>query len=174
MNCEISVWSHKPRHKSAIGLRAITGRMMTWMDKPRILIVDDDTEFASDLQILLSSEFEVATAPTTRRAWEILDEYRPHCLLLDLNMPQYFGEYPTEEGFSFLTHLRSESAPRFAAGLPVIILTARKESQFIEMAQRLRISTHYCKPPDVKRLKASIWNLLAGASYPGTREVTGS
>ena len=150
------------------------GRMMTWMDKPRILIVDDDSEFASDLQVLLSSEFEVTTAPTTQRAWEILDEYRPHCLLLDLNMPQYFGEHSTDEGFSFLAHLRSESAPRFAAGLPVIILTARKETESVEMTQRLRISKHYCKPPDIKRLKASIWSLVAGMANHGMSEMTGS
>lgn len=134
--------------------------MQRWREKPRILIVDDDDEFISDLKILLSSEFEVDGATGTLQACEMLEEYRPDCLLLDLNMPVYFGENPDDEGLSFLRHIRNEKALRSVSKIPVIILTARQKADYLTAANEYGIATLYNKPPDIKRLKTSIWSLI--------------
>ena len=132
-----------------------------WREKPRILIVDDDDEFISDLKILLSSEFEVNGATGTLQACEMLEEYRPDCLLLDLNMPIFFGQNPDEEGLSFLRHIRKETALRSISKVPVIILTARQKMDYLTAINEYGIATLYNKPPDIKRLKTSIWSLIS-------------
>ena len=133
--------------------------MKNWQEKPRILIVDDDDEFIADLKVLLSSEFEICTASGTEQAGRIIDRYRPECLLLDLKMPAYFGDNPNEEGFSFLKYIRDGKGELPHRDLPVIIITA-SEADARNRAREFAISTLYPKPPDIKRLKASIWNLV--------------
>ena len=136
--------------------------MRAWLDKPRVLIVDDDSDFISDLKILLSSEFEILAATGTQRAMEILSEHQPDCLLLDLNMPEYFGKNPREEGISFLKYLREVADPRIAARIPVIVLTAYQASNQNDYPAEYGISSLYHKPPDIKHLKTAIWKLVEG------------
>lgn len=137
--------------------------MNNWQRKPRVLIVDDDDEFMADLKILLSSEFEVSTAMGTRRASELLAQHRFDCLLLDLQMPGYFGSNPDLEGLSFLGHIRADLNLDAKGRIPVIILTAHAGSGSMAAAEKYGISTLYQKPPDVKRLTAAIWNMVTQA-----------
>lgn len=137
--------------------------MNNWQRKPRVLIVDDDDEFMADLKILLSSEFEISTAMGTRRASELLARHRFDCLLLDLHMPGYFGNDPAMEGLSFLGHIRGDTDLNATEQIPVIILTAYAGPDSMAAAERYGISTLYEKPPDVKRLTAAIWNVVAQA-----------
>jgi CheY-like chemotaxis protein len=135
--------------------------MSCWQDKPRVLIVDDDDEFMADLKVLLSPEFDVSTAMGTHRAHELLAQHRYDCLLLDLNMPQYFGNNPEFEGLSFLGHLRTDSSMAPALNMPVIILTAYADSSSLERAKKYGIATLYQKPPDIRLLTAAIWNVVS-------------
>jgi CheY-like chemotaxis protein len=134
--------------------------MIDWREKPRVLIVDDDDEFIADLKVLLSSEFEVSGVTGTRQAKELLAAYRPDCLLLDLNMPIHFGTDPDKEGLSFLEHIRGLAAFGPSGDIPVIVLTARQKVDFLAVANEYGITTLYSKPPDIKRLKTSIWDLV--------------
>ncbi len=159
--------AHAFRHECCMQCDYVIGSFMRelmkdWLEKPRVLIVDDDTEFISDLKVLLSSEFEILAASGTRRAMEILSERQPDCLLLDLNMPEYFGKDPKDEGLSFLKYLREDADPRMAARLPVIVLTARQGENPIENAGEYGIAGLYRKPPDIKHLKTAIWKLVEG------------
>ena len=135
--------------------------MKSWREKPRILIVDDDDEFISDLKILLSSEFDVDGATGTKRAREMIEEYQPDCLLLDLNMPEHYGHDPESEGLSFLKYIRSESGMSPFSKVPVIVLTARRKTDYLAIANQFGVTALYIKPPDIKRLKTSIWSLVA-------------
>lgn len=134
--------------------------MNCWRDKPRVLIVDDDDEFMADLKVLLSPEFEVSTAMGTHRAHELLALHRYDCLLLDLKMPQYFGNNPDFEGLSFLGHIRTDASMGSAPDTPVIILTAYADASSVEKARKFGVATLYQKPPDVKLLTAAIWNVV--------------
>lgn len=134
--------------------------MRSWREKPCILIVDDDDDFMSDLKILLSSEFDVHTAADTRKAWEILEEYCPDCMLLDLHMPEYFGDSPGQEGLSFLQHIRSVVGPRCGDSIPVIVVSAFRRAGSAGELEEYGIRSVFRKPPDINRLKASIWDLV--------------
>ncbi len=142
--------------------------MNSWTEKPKVLIVDDDADFISDMKVLLSSEFDIKSAGGTRQAWEMLEEDRPHCMLLDLNMPEYFGDNPDDEGFSFLRHVSEKSSHRPDENIPVIILTAHHRNDSSELAKKCGVSTFYHKPPDIKRLKTSIWNLIDSVNRNST------
>jgi len=135
--------------------------MGKWSEKPRVLIIDDDDDFVSDLKVLLSSEFEVNSATGTLQASEILEEFNPDCVLLDLNMPVYFGDNPNNEGLSFLRYIRNEAALRSVSKVPVIILTARQKMDYLAETNEYGIGSLYNKPPDIKRLKTSIWSLIS-------------
>lgn len=135
--------------------------MRSWHNKPRVLIVDDDDDLMSDLKIFLSSEFDINTASGTKRAMELLDSYRPDCLLLDLCMPQHFGDNPSIEGLSFLKHIRAQAKYSPERPIPVIIITASKETEYYDIARAWGVTAHYRKPLNINKLKASIWDLVA-------------
>jgi CheY-like chemotaxis protein len=138
--------------------------MWSWREKPRVLIVDDDDDFASDLGVLLSSEFEVRTATGTKQAWKLLGAHQPDCLLLDMNMPEFFGDDRSREGLSFLNHLRHHPELRRLNQVPVIVLTAYADVQTEQKARMYGVSVWCRKPPDIKRLTAAIWSAI---SAPG-------
>lgn len=131
-----------------------------WRDKPHVLIVDDDDDFASDLRVMLSSEFEIETVASTEEASKRVGRSCPDCILLDLHMPEYFGDNPEMEGFSFLGHLRNDAEVGLSATVPVIVLSAHPRAAAAEMADHYGVCGLYAKPPDVNKLKASIWSLL--------------
>ncbi len=84
----------------------------------KILVVDDlplNVEFLEEELTALG--YEVATATDGEAALEQVDEQRPDLVLLDLSLPG-------RDGLAVLETLRSDPSYR---GLPVILLTARKE-----------------------------------------------
>jgi chemosensory pili system protein ChpA (sensor histidine kinase/response regulator) len=84
----------------------------------QILVVDDDADLRETLQMLLEDTgFSVAASANGRAALEHLrGGARPRLILLDLMMPEM-------NGWQFLGHLRADAA---LAGIPVIVMTARK------------------------------------------------
>jgi CheY-like chemotaxis protein len=132
----------------------------SWNEKPKVLIVDDDADFVSDMKIMLSSEFEINSALNTREAQEILKRYRPDCMLLDLNMPIYFGDDPECEGLSFLQHIKNDPVLSASRQIPVIVLSVLSEPNAIRRAKEQGVTKLYGKPPNIKELKASIWDIM--------------
>jgi CheY-like chemotaxis protein len=131
---------------------------VSWQQKPLVLIVDDDADFVSDLAALLSSEFEIMSASDTREACDRWLEMRPDCILLDLNMPEYFGHDSAREGLAFLNHIRSAYESRTRALTPVIVVSACGDDIATREAKALGAHHIFRKPLDIKHLKASIWN----------------
>ncbi len=61
-------------------------------DTLRVLVVDDNADFADSLSVLLRwHEYEVRTEYDARAALKIAAEFRPHAALLDLSMPGMSG-----------------------------------------------------------------------------------
>ena len=134
--------------------------------KPRLLIVDDDLDFVSDLSIMLSSEFEVISSNNTNDAHSKFITYKPDCILVDLQMPQYFGSNPDREGLSLINHIRTNPDFTTAADIPVIIISAYADSEKTGRIKELGVSTIYSKPPDIKKLKTAIWDLVTQKGHP--------
>lgn len=88
--------------------------------KGRILVVDDEADMRDLLRRSLSAEgWEIAVAPNSRVALDILPEVEPDLVILDLMMPEM-------DGFAFVDHVRANDRWR---DLPVIVLTAMELSR---------------------------------------------
>ena len=111
------------------------------MSKPRVMIVDDEAEFAGTLAVRLRMrgyEMHVVTAPCD--TMRMLEEIRPDILLLDLRLP----------GISGVEILMS--ARQACPDTKVILLTGHLDLE--QTIEGLRLdSFHYImKPIDIKEL----------------------
>ena len=83
----------------------------------RLLVVDDDATIREMLEMVLDSEgYEVVTAPHGVAAFALLDQIRPHVILLDMKMP-------VMDGWGFLEQYRRRPGPK----VPVVVLTAAQD-----------------------------------------------
>ncbi|MCP4568785.1 MAG: response regulator [FCB group bacterium] len=136
-------------------------------NKPRLLIIDDDTDFISDLSIMLSTEFEIFSAATTPEACDRWMECRPNCVLLDLQLPEYFGDNPNTEGIAFLSHMKSDPPRPPIVNTPVVVISAHADENTDRMVSSLGVKNIYRKPPDLGQLKETIRKLIFGnTGYP--------
>ena len=83
--------------------------------KARILIVDDDADFAESTKIVLESKpYEVIVAVNGNEGLRKAREEKPDLVLLDIIMP-------VEDGFTAAEHLKKD--PELAK-IPVLMLTS--------------------------------------------------
>ncbi|HEY3227441.1 MAG TPA: response regulator [Planctomycetota bacterium] len=62
-----------------------------FLPRRRILVVDDDPDFAELLERALEDRYDVATAATALEAATRLPEFRPDLVLLDVRLPDVSG-----------------------------------------------------------------------------------
>ncbi len=97
-------------------LREVLARVEKDAPKGDVLVVDDDADTRSRLEILLSKHgWTVTEAENGRVALDAVKKRAPSLVLLDLNMPEM-------DGFTFLREFRS--TPQWS-GIPVVVMTAR-------------------------------------------------
>jgi CheY-like chemotaxis protein len=121
------------------------------MSTERILVVDDDHEFAESIAMRCRGlGFEVKTAGTPLAAIASMVAHPPDLLCLDVNMP-------TGNGLDLCEHLvRDRAAPQ----MPVIVLTGQTDRETIFRSASLRTRYLY-KSPDVwERLRPVLEELL--------------
>ena len=86
------------------------------MQRPKILVVDDDPDLVRALRLRLrANNYEVATAKDGYSAIATAQKERPALIILDLGLP-------VGDGFVVLDRLQNIDA---LAGVPVIVLSAR-------------------------------------------------
>lgn len=120
------------------------------------MVVDDDAVFSSVLRTALKEDgFEVATAPDTRAAFEVLREWSPQAVILDLNLAD-------ADGLALLVRLRAMGA---VGQLPVVVLTATDDDERRARGLDLGADRYLTKPVDLELL---VWHLdeLLGSSRP--------
>ncbi len=84
-------------------------------DKKRILVVDDEPDFASIVQVNLKKEgFDVEVAYDGVEALEKVKANPPDCIVLDVMMPE-------KDGYEVCSELKSDEK---YADIPIIMLTA--------------------------------------------------
>ena len=131
---DIDAWLDSQRSRGSRGAgQALPTRALP--DRPRILVVDDESSMRELLSKTLSlAEYDVDTAPDGRSALERLRLYPYDLLIADLKMPGIDGLHVIRE------------ARRMKAALPVIIITGYStESAAIE-AVNLGVSAYLTKP----------------------------
>lgn len=107
-------------------------KILIIMEKKRILIVDDDIDLLSSLQIILEdSNFEVHTSSTKKDGFALLKSIKPDLLIQDIMMESDL------EGFGILNTLKSDPEYR---KLPIIMLTGIAEAMEVNFRSAIEDS----------------------------------
>ncbi|VEG29928.1 MtrAB system response regulator MtrA [Actinomyces howellii] len=110
----------------------------------RILVVDDDTALAEMIGIMLEAEgYTPFFCADGARAMEVFHDTRPDLVLLDLMLPGV-------DGVEICTRLRAES------DVPVIMLTARTDTQDVVAGLEAGADDYVTKPFKSKELLARV------------------
>lgn len=126
--------------------------------RPRVLVVDDDTEMCAMLREYLSKEqFDVTLAHDGGTALQLVDEAPPDIVLLDVTMPSLGG-------FDVLRRLRGDT------DLPVLMLTARDDYSDRVHGLELGADDYLTKPFNARELVARIHAILRRARPASTTE----
>lgn len=141
---DIDAWLDAQRPRSERGAAAPADRRTRIVERPRILVVDDEASIRELLSKTLAlAEYEVETAPDGRAAVERLRLGHYDLLIADLKMP----------GLDGLSLIRE--AKRLNVELPVIIITGfSTESSAIE-AVNLGVAGYLTKPFRVPQVLAA-------------------
>lgn len=116
-----------------------------------ILIVEDNEEFRSFLQESLTGLFkQTYTAADGREAVEIINKKLPDVVVSDVMMPNM-------NGYELCRYIKSNIS---VSHIPVILLTARSDSESTYLGYKLGADFYLSKPFDVKILLTIIGNLL--------------
>ena len=131
----------KPTNKDALPLTA---------DSPRLLIVEDNLEIQELLNKVLKNEFQLEFAKNGVIGEEMAVQLQPDLVLSDIMMP-------LKDGFELLKSLKENFN---TSHIPVILLTARDDTDSRIIGLNQNADDYIGKPFDVAELKARINNLL--------------
>lgn len=116
-----------------------------------ILVTDDNmgTRLSVSDYLEMSGYF-VIRAENGEEALSLIEQYHPHLLVADINMPKM-------DGYQLVRHIRSKPAFRL---LPVIFLTERNTTEERIMGYQLGCDLYLPKPFEMQELGAVIRSLL--------------
>ena len=110
-------------------------------------MIDDEPGICSEMELWLGDHgYNVVTAESGEQAMKKLNGRIPHLFILDIMMPKV-------DGFETLSTFKNNTQ---TSSVPVIMLTARKETQAILQAQHLKAKDYFFKPFDPDELLFSI------------------
>ena len=115
---------------------------MSRIEKPYVLLVDDNEATCALITALLQREFAIETASDGHAAIEQLKTRNYDAILLDLRMPQL-------DGFGVLDHLREHSPDLIKC---VIIVSAALGPREVERLQDYDVAAVIRKPFEVEVL----------------------
>jgi two-component system NtrC family response regulator len=108
----------------------------------RILVIDDDQEVVNYLEVLLrqTDRFEVRTLTRSTEAFEVIAEFKPNLILLDMDMPNV-------KGIDILNYL-SERLDR----PEVLVLSGVEDIKLAVSSMKLGAYDYITKPVDPEEL----------------------
>ncbi len=116
------------------------------MEKPRVLVVDDEPLNVELMKGILSNDYEVLTAMSGIEALIKVERTLPDLILLDIMMPSMNG-YAVCKNLKFSSKTRS---------IPIVMITAMKESEYKMRAIEAGADDFMSKPVDVRELYAKL------------------
>lgn len=118
----------------------------------RVLYVDDEPDIreVAEMSLELDPEFEVRTCESGEEALEVVEQWPPDIILLDVMMPRM-------DGPETLSALRRSPAH---AGVPVVFITARTQAMDIRRLLGLGALGVIPKPFDPLQLAAEVRDFL--------------
>jgi two-component system NtrC family response regulator len=116
------------------------------MDKPKLLIVEDDSAVATPMKWVLSQDYEILLAEDRVTAMDVFKRETPSVVTLDLGLPPYPSE--AREGFATLNEMLSHDG--FAK---IIVITGQGEKDHALKAIGQGAYDFFCKPIQIDELK---------------------
>ncbi len=117
-------------------------------DRPRILIVDDESDTIAILKhLFVNHGFDVSGAVSGKDALSKLAEVSPSLILLDIMMPEM-------DGWQTFENLRTLS------NVPVIVVSAVSQSDYIVKALQMGVDDYITKPFNTAEIVARVNNVL--------------
>lgn len=111
----------------------------------KLLVVDDEEEICDFLKLFFEDrEYQVEVAYDGEKALKLIEQTRPHVVLLDIQMPHMDG----------LTALKTIKAQY--ADVKVIMVTALETRERIEVAMRLGADNYITKPLSLEYLEKDV------------------
>ncbi len=120
-------------------------------EKPLLLIVDDNLDMRTYLQLLLAEEYEIITATNGLEGIQKADETVPDLIISDLMMPQL-------DGFAFSRKIKGQLT---SSHVPIVMLTAKATKASKMEGLDIGIDHYLHKPFDADELRGIIRNCLA-------------
>ncbi|NOZ03292.1 MAG: sigma-54-dependent Fis family transcriptional regulator [FCB group bacterium] len=117
--------------------------------KHRVLIIDDDENFITDLSILLESDYQITSSTTPADGLNKVANNNPDIVLLDLKLEAEIN------GLEVLAKIR-----KMDDSLPVIMITDYGSVDTAVEAMRLGASDYISKTPNMRELDALIKKVL--------------
>jgi len=128
------------------------------MKNNKILVVEDEESLLKLESILLSSKgYSVTGVMDGKAALEEIKKNRPDLVLLDVMLPEM-------DGFEVCRRIKEESE---TAGIPVVMLTAKKSNQDIERGRQVGADAYITKPFKSTRVIEVIQGLIPRSEQPG-------
>ena len=120
-----------------------------------ILVVDDSVTVRKvTTRLLERNGIEVRTAKDGVDAMEILQDYRPDVMLLDIEMPRM-------DGFEVATQMRHDSKLK---DVPIIMITSRTGDKHKQRAMAIGVTDYMGKPFQEEKLLAAIDKIVGSGS----------
>jgi len=125
------------------------------MERPTILLVDDDAVLVEALRAVLEQRYTVLTAHNGEEAVAVMAEQLPNLIILDVMMTYL------SEGYDLAAMFKKSDR---TAHIPIVILTG--VDRMFETRSRLEknwveVESFMTKPPDFAKLHETVESLLA-------------
>ncbi len=119
--------------------------------REKILIIDDDREYISQLAEVLQEEgYLVGFTANGQMAFNMLDSTTYDLIILDINMPRM-------NGMEILKELKATKSTRLT---PVLMSTGDSSTESVKRAIKLGADDYIVKPLDVELLLDKIYVLI--------------
>lgn len=118
----------------------------------KILLIDDHSDIRRLIRIALGKAYEVIEAESGQSGLALARSQRPELLILDVMMP---GDL---DGLAVLEALKADPA---TAGIKVVMVTARGQSEDYDVGIAKGADAYFVKPFSPLQLVACIRELLA-------------
>lgn len=129
--------------------------MTTTIDRPRVLLVDDEEGVRVSLEALLDREYQIANVPSGEAAMAELPRFRPDVVLLDVRL------LPSMSGLDALTHIKA-----FDERIEVVMITAFAALATLNEALRRGACGYLIKPFPRRDLELMVRDALARRAPP--------
>ena len=124
--------------------------MTATIDRPRVLLVDDEEGVRVSLEALLDREYQIVSVPSGEAAIAEVPRFRPDVVLLDVRL------LPSMSGLDALTHIKT-----FDERIEVVMITAFASLATLNETLRRGACGYLIKPFPRRDLELMVRDALA-------------